>query len=185
MNKRILSHIAIFVSLVALIVVARYMPHLANFTPVAAAGLFAGYIFRSRILAISVPLLGMLLSDTLFAGHYNLGVMAIVYIAIAAPALAGNWLRKPSSSKFKHALKIMLGAGGGAILFFISTNFADFLFSGMYAHNMTGLVACYTAAVPFFRWTLVGDLAFAAILFGGYALAMRGQARSIAASQAA
>ena len=177
--------IAIFVSLVALIVAGRYFPHLANFTPVAAAGLFAGYIFRSRVLALSVPLLGMLLSDVLFAGSYNMGVMVIVYLAIATPALAGNWLRKPSNSNLKQAAKVMIGAGGGAILFFLSTNFADYMFSGMYAHNFTGLIACYTAAVPFFKWTLLGDLAFATILFGGYALVMRAQARNITASQAA
>lgn len=185
MNKRIISHTAIFLTLVALIVAGRYMPHIANFTPVAAAGLFAGYVFRSRLLALSVPMLGMLLSDVLFAGQYNLGVMAIVYLAIAAPALAGNWLRKPSNSNFNHVLKILIGAGGGAILFFLSTNFADWVFSGMYAHNFTGLVACYTAAVPFFKWTLLGDIAFAAIFFSGYALVMRSQARSIQVSEAA
>ena len=34
-------------------------------------------------------------------------------------------------------------------------------------------MACYTAALPFFRNTLVGNLAFSLILFGGFALAER------------
>jgi hypothetical protein len=177
MTKRFWSNAIVFAALVGLIVVGRYLPHIANFTPVAAAGLFAGYHFRSKWIAMSVPFAGMLLSDLLFAGQYNLGVMAIVYIAIASPALLGGWLRKPAANSWQHGLKVALGAGGGAITFFLSTNFADWLFSGMYAQNLNGLVACYTAAIPFFQWTLAGDLCFAALLFGLHALYMRSQAK--------
>ena len=37
-----------------------------------------------------------------------------------------------------------------------------------YPHTWQGLVACYQAAVPFFRTTLASDAVYVAVLFGGY-----------------
>ena len=45
--------------------------------------------------------------------------------------------------------------------------------SGAYAHNLSGLAACYTAAIPFFRHTLESDLLYTAVLFGAHALLSR------------
>jgi hypothetical protein len=170
MEKRLYKNILVFVGLVALIVVGRYLPHAANFTPAAAAGLFAAYYFRNRLTAVAVPLTGMLLSDMLLDMPYHLGTMAVVYAAIALPALvAGSWLRNASKHRWSHALKAFAGTVGASMLFFISTNFAVWAFDGLYAHNMTGFVACYAAAVPFLKWTLAGDLSFGLLLFGGAA----------------
>ena len=41
----------------------------------------------------------------------------------------------------------------------------------MYPHTLAGLEACYIAALPFFGYTLLGNLAFSAAFFGGEALA--------------
>jgi hypothetical protein len=38
-------------------------------------------------------------------------------------------------------------------------------------HTATGLIACYAAAVPFYRHRIVGDLAYTALLFGALAAA--------------
>ena len=40
----------------------------------------------------------------------------------------------------------------------------------MYPKTMEGLVACYVAGLPFFRNALVGDIGYAALLFGGLRL---------------
>jgi hypothetical protein len=58
-------------------------------------------------------------------------------------------------------------------VFFVVTNFGVWLGSGMYAHSAAGFVACYTAAIPFFRNTVAGDLFYSALLFGGFALLQR------------
>ncbi len=171
MEKRIYKDILVFVALIGLIVAGRYLPHAANFTPAAAAGLFAGFWFRNRLVAVSVPLLGMLLSDMLIQMPYHLGTMAIVYAAISMPALlAGGWLRRPATNKAMQAIKVVTGALGGSVLFFVSTNMAVWLFDGLYALNATGFAACFAAAVPFYKWTIAGDLGFALLLFGSYAL---------------
>ena len=60
---------------------------------------------------------------------------------------------------------------GASVWFFLATNFAHWVFYDMYAKTAAGLLQCYAAALPFFRYTLAGDLGFACLLFGGYALA--------------
>ena len=62
---------------------------------------------------------------------------------------------------------------GSGLLFFVVTNFSVWLGSAFYPPTWEGLVACYTAALPFFRNTLVGNLVYSLILFGGLALAER------------
>lgn len=172
MEKRFYKEALVFLGLVALIVVGRYLPHAANFTPAAAAGLFAAYFFRNRWTAVAVPLTGMLLSDLLIQMPYHWGTMAVVYAAIALPALTmGPWLKKAAQQRWVYGLKAFAGTVGASLLFFVSTNLAVWAFDGMYALNAKGFVACFAAAIPFMKWTLAGDLSFGLLLFGGAALA--------------
>jgi hypothetical protein len=54
--------------LVVLCVDMRLVPHVSNFSPVAAAALFAGATFSRRALAVAVPLAAMLVSDAILGG---------------------------------------------------------------------------------------------------------------------
>jgi hypothetical protein len=171
MNQRHLSNAGVFLVLVALIVAGRYFPHATNFTPAAAAGLFAGFWFRNRLLAMMVPLCGMFLSDLLIQQPYPVPTMITVYTAMVVPALLGGLLfRGDGQGWLKKAGMVGIGAVSGSVLFFVSTNLAVWLFDGIYALNGAGLAACFAAAVPFFKYTLAGDLFFAGVLFGGYAV---------------
>jgi hypothetical protein len=40
----------------------------------------------------------------------------------------------------------------------------------MYPQTGAGLVAAYVAGIPFFQWTVLGTLFYAALLFGGFDL---------------
>jgi hypothetical protein len=173
MNQRHLYHLSIFLLLVGLIVAGRYLPHFTNFTPVAAAGFFAGYLFGKRLLAAAVPMVGMLLSDLLIQQYYPWGTMASVYLFMVIPALIGGWVRTPATNFPWRVAKIVMGAGTGSVLFYLGTNLAVWLFDGIYARNWEGLMACYVSAIPFFKFTLAGDLFFTSVLFGTYALVMR------------
>ena len=51
------------------------------------------------------------------------------------------------------------------------TNFGVWLIGGLYPRAWAGLVDCFVAAIPFFRNTLMSDLLYSALLFGGLALA--------------
>jgi hypothetical protein len=61
----------------------------------------------------------------------------------------------------------------GSVSFFVITNFGMWLFSGFYPATLSGLAACYVAAIPFFQNSVAGDLFYAAALFGGFALLER------------
>ena len=59
-----------------------------------------------------------------------------------------------------------------SIVFFLVTNLGVWLWFGTYEPGLQGLWHSYVAAIPFFRYTLAGDLFFAVVLFGSYALAL-------------
>jgi hypothetical protein len=54
-----------------------------------------------------------------------------------------------------------------SLIFFAVTNFAVWAFNGMYPMNFQGLTQCYIAALPFLDKTVMGDLFWTAVLFGG------------------
>jgi hypothetical protein len=62
----------------------------------------------------------------------------------------------------------------GSVQFFLLTNFGTWLAPGsQYGHNWAGLINCYVAAIPFFRNTLISDVAYAAAFFGLHAVLSR------------
>jgi Family of unknown function (DUF6580) len=155
------ADLALAMSLVGLDVIARLAPHPPNFTPVAASALFAGAVLRSRTLALAEPLAAMLASD-LILGGYDWRVMGVVYAALALPALLGRWGRA------RGAIVLVPLAVSSSLFFFATTNFAVWAFSGMYAHDLAGLMHCYVAALPFLQNTVIGDMFWTALLFGGW-----------------
>ncbi len=147
-----------------------------NFAPVAALALFAGYLFANRRGAVLVPLSVMALSD-LVIGGYDLRMMAIVYASLTLPALIGHGLsrRLPMQrgwSACGSTCALVGSSLASSLLFFLTTNFAVWAFGSMYEPSAAGLLHCYERALPFFRYTLAGDLLFSAVLFGGYAVAV-------------
>ena len=64
------------------------------------------------------------------------------------------------------AITLAAGALSGAILFFLITNFADFVY--YYPHTWYELGHCYERALPFFRNTLQSDAFYVTVLFFAY-----------------
>ena len=151
-------------ALIALCVAARLLPHVQNFSPVAAAALFAGAVMGRRSLAVTVPLAAMLIGD-LVLGFYHWQVMATVYAALAVPVLIGMIGRR-------HGLWLTAigGALGSALIFFVTTNFAVWAFSGLYSLDSTGLAQCYIAGLPYLKYTVAGDLLWSVALFASLTL---------------
>ncbi len=151
---------------------------LPNFAPVAAIALFAGYFFRSALLALSVPLLVMAISDV-FVGGYDWMMMGLVYSMLAMPVLFRGWLRQAFSLHDARLSKTLASLAGlfasgllSSLLFFFVTNFGVWVRYGTYERSWAGLYHCYMMALPFFRYTLAGDLFFTVVLFGSFALAL-------------
>lgn len=173
-NSNPLVALALAVGLIALCVgvrMAAWEGHLPpNFSAVAATALFAGFYFRrTLLLALAVPLGAMILTDLLIGG-YEWRQMLVVYAALAAPALLGRRIAAPISTAARAAL-VPLSALASSMLFFAASNAAVWAWSGMYDHSGAGLLDCFVSALPFFRHTILGDLAFSLSLFALYAAA--------------
>jgi hypothetical protein len=190
----------------------RLLPHPFNFTPVAGLGLFGGARLGSW-LACVLPLAVMAISDVLLWLVYGRPQFTLweyafnpwVYASFLLAVLWGRLLLRNSS-----AARIAAVSGLVSVQFFLVTNFGVWLSDVMhnpplpektaivwreipglpapvphhYAHNLSGLVACYVAALPFagtnapplgfFGNQLLGDLFYTGLLFGLYALLRSG-----------
>jgi hypothetical protein len=140
----------------------RLLPHPPNVSPVAAMALFGGVYFADRRLAFLVPFAALLLSDLLIGLH---NTMLYVYAGFALTVLAGFYIRSKLS-----ATRIAAAAVFSSALFFGLTNFGVWLTSGMYPATASGLMQAYVAGIPFLQSSLLGNLAFTALMFGGFAL---------------
>jgi hypothetical protein len=137
-----------------------------NFTPVGALALFVGaYLAPKYRWGLLLPLLLIFVSD-LFIGFYDLKLMAVVYGSFLVYTGLGMLV-----AKRKSIATVFLGSMGGATLFYLTTNFAVWAFSSWYPHSVSGLLLSYTLALPFFKYTILGDLFFTGVLFGAYELA--------------
>jgi hypothetical protein len=159
------TEVPLAAALVGLDVAARLLPHAPNFTPVAASAIFAGMMFRTRSLALAVPVTAMLLSD-LVLGSYDWRLMGVVYASLALPAVLAMWGRK-----FRLPIVVVPVVLSSSLMFFMTTNFAVWAFSGMYPDDLGGLIRCYVAALPFLQNTVTGDIVWSAALFGTWWLA--------------
>lgn len=146
---------------IAMILAARCVPHLANFSPVISLSLFAGIVFHKRI-GMLVLLAALLLSDVLLAylhGYMVFGVWtSFVYSGLIATMLLGSRLQV--SNRFSRYFLCSLGSCVG---FWLWTNVSSWWM--MYAHNVAGLMQCYVAALPFLQRSLVGTLVSLPILY--------------------
>ncbi|MFM8735188.1 MAG: DUF6580 family putative transport protein [Pirellulales bacterium] len=135
-----------------------------NVTPLAGVALLSGYLFANPLVAASVPLAALAISNLLLPGYGSLGVAAIVYAASAWPALVGSTgLLGRGTPRWAAVLGSSLAS---SLVFFFSTNLAHWLFVGGYPTTAAGLGECLVAALPFYRWMPVGDAFWAVTLFG-------------------
>lgn len=156
---------AIIAGLILAAAASRLLPHPPNFTPVGAVALFGGACLADRRLAFLVPLAAMFMSDLVLGLHRG---MPVVYLCFALMVCLGFRLRC-----HRRPLPVTAAAVAGALLFYLVTNFAVWSHGKLYPLTLDGLAACYVAALPFLQNMLLGNLGYAALLFGGLALAER------------
>lgn len=162
MNKHRVIALSI---LILAAVLLRFLPNPPNFTPIAALALFCGAVFRDRNLALILPLAVMVVTDLFLGWH---GTILFVYGSFVLMVLIGRTLKDHITPGY-----IAGGGIGGAMLFFIITNFGVWLTSAMYPPTWQGLAAAYIAAIPFLHNMILGTLFYSAVLFGGFHLAGR------------
>ena len=149
-------------------IVMRLLPHPWNVTPLGAMFLFSGATFRNKRESLLVPLAALLISDyavdlAIYHGHFP-WFSPYTWAGFLAVGLIGWSLR--------HKLTVARVAGAsltGSVLFFLVSNFGVWMGWTMYPRSFGGLTECYVAALPFFRNSVLGDLAYAGLMFGTYA----------------
>lgn len=161
----------IWIALVALGVCGRLWQPGWNVTPMAGIAIAAGAVFPNALAAASVPLVALALGNLVLPGYGSLAMAAVVYAATAWPVLLGRLVAAGDARK-----SLRWGAAAGSALasslvFFVATNLAHWWLSSDYPHTAVGLVACYGAALPFYRWMPVGDLAWTAVILAGLSAA--------------
>lgn len=185
----LLSSFNMVMALIVIIgaVLLRLVPHLPNFVPITAMGLFGGAYFSKKY-AILIPLIAMAVSDylLLYINPYQTdfsriqpvtamfhSTTAFVWGSVLISGLIGIWLKKHLKPGYIIGSSLL-----GSIQFFIITNFGVWA-GGYYGYTFPALLETYVQGVPFFRYTLAGDLFYTAVFFGSYALALRIQKRGL------
>lgn len=148
-------------------VVSRLVPHPWNFTPVGSASLFSGarvsgwqaYLIPLAIMAITDPILNAVNHVPLFSY-----MQFFIYFSFVLSVVIGRRLWSSENMP-----RIALASLINSTQFFLITNFGVWVGSTQFAHTAAGLGACYVVAIPFFAYTVFGDLFFAGAIFGVYA----------------
>lgn len=154
-------------SLTCLGALARLLPHPPNFAPVGATSLFAGarlpvwqaYLIPLVLMGVTDPIL-----NAIYGVPFNLRAHLFIYGSFLIAVWIGRRLRGTENIPRIAAFALL-----SSIQFYLISNFPSWLWSGRYAHTASGLATCYVAAIPFFGWTLAGDLFYTGVLFGLHA----------------
>jgi hypothetical protein len=160
------------IALIFLAAAARLLPHPHNFTPIAAMGLF-GAAYLDRRWAFAVPFVALFLSDLVlnnvvykaFNPNFTWITSGWIYAAFALVSLVGMVLLRNNVKP----VRIVAASLISSMVFFLITNFSVWFEGAMYPKNGAGLMACFTAGLPFLQNTIMGDLLFSGVLFGLYA----------------
>ena len=148
----------VLISFIIVAVLVRLFPHPPNVAPITAVALFAGTHFSRKHWAILMPILAMSVTDV-FLGFSM--ITPIVYLAFVGVTTLGFVLKKMNIGT------VLLSS----LLFFVVTNLGVwFLY---YPLTPEGLMTCFTLALPFFGYAVVGDLFFSAALLFGYRYAAK------------
>lgn len=167
--------------IIAIAVLIRLFPHIPNFAPIAAMGLFGG-AYLNRKYSVFIVFGSLLLSDYLLLYFHPFSSQLVnlskiyspfdlvhsttlyVYASFLIISILGIWLKNRKT--FKNILTASLSS---SILFFIITNFGVWA-QGAYARDISGLIQSYVMGIPFFRYTLLGDLFYVTLFFGSLEL---------------
>ena len=174
-----LVYVAMFLLIVGIGIASRlWLVDWPNFKPLAALILFGGFFFKRTWIPILACVLVLAISD-LQLGVYNWQMAMSVYASFALSCGLGFWVRR--SLETQQADRILPSIGFGQVgrfaaasllmstAFFLLTNGAVWCL-GWYPQTGEGLLACYSAGIPFYRATLLGDLFFTSVTIASYCL---------------
>ena len=150
-----------------------------GFAPQIAMALFAGSVSRDKRFAFLFPVLSLFISDLLYQFLYSQGLSTIKgfysgqwqnYLLIASITIIGFFINKNKIGQ------IFVGSLAGAVYFFLISNFMVWIGGGWdinnqpYPRSFSGLMLCFSEALPFFKWSVLSTLLFNGVFFGSFYL---------------
>jgi len=150
-----------------------------GFAPQIAMALFAGSVCKDKRFAFLFPILSLFISDLIYQILYLQGLSSIKgfysgqwqnYLLIASITIIGFFINKNKIGQ------IFIGSLAGAVYFFFISNFMVWVGGGWdinnqpYPRSFSGLMLCYTEALPFFKWSVLSTFIFNGIFFGSFYL---------------
>ena len=153
--------------LLVVAILTRVVPHhdWLNFTAVGGALLYFGA--RRSWREMLAPLAALMVTDyclTVFSYHYSFVWTAYLttWSWYLAAMVLGRILLKSRTSWLRAGAAIVLGPTS----FFLVSNYAVWAGGTMYPRTLSGLAACYAAAVPFYRNDLLSTAMMVGLAFG-------------------
>ena len=165
------TNILLAAGLILMITVARIINaemHLYNFVPIVALGLFSGAVVKEKRYAFLFAILAQLCADVYFElftdtkGFYGISQI-FTYVGLVAVTVLGVYMKQPK------ALKVFGFTIAASVVFFLISNLGHYV-QGWNGYGASAFVKTYVDAIPFFKNSLVGDMAGSVLLFGAYYL---------------
>jgi hypothetical protein len=142
-------------------ILSRVLPHFPNVTALVSLSLLAGTRF-SKMQTLTLIVLTLILSDLILAyllDYPALGSWSLfTYSGFIAIALLS------SETRSNTHLRLFGWLISFSLAFWLWTNLGTWLCSGLYAHTASGLLLCYSAALPFLRNQCLGDISWMLVL---------------------
>ena len=146
-----MKHLGILFGILFVLSASRFIPHPPNFTSLLALSFYVPALLGLRYL----PALLISFAFTDMVIGYHTGTF-FTWGSVFLIGLMANSFSKTLTSRLSGALI-------GAVIFFTITNFGVWT-SGMYGYTMTGLISCYTLAIPFFAYSVISTIVFSFII---------------------
>jgi hypothetical protein len=172
-DTKIQVRFGVLALMIVLAAFSRVIPHMPNFSPLGAIGLFGAAHFSKKWQAFLIPIAATWLSD-LFINNVIYGQyypeftwfyegFYWQYGSYLLITMAGFIILKQVTP-----MRVLIGALCSSAIFFLVTSVSCW---PAYPQTFAGLMECYAAGIPYMKGTLLGDLFYAGLLFGAFALA--------------
>jgi hypothetical protein len=139
--------IGIFLALAA----SRFVPHPPNFTSLLALTFYITTFFGIKYLPVLLS--SFILTDLVIGLH---SIVLFTWGTVILISLISRYFTRSIYTRF-------FGSLFGACLFFLITNFGVWSL-GNYGYSITGLVTCYTLAIPFFIYTILSTILYSFLI---------------------
>ena len=152
-----MNYLKISVSIFFVLAASRFIPHPPNFTSLLALSFYVPALLGIKY--IPALIISFILTDLVIGFH------EVTFFTWGSIILIGL-----GSKLFtKTILNRIFGSLLGACLFFIITNFGVWSL-GSYGYTFSGLLLCYTLAIPFFTYSIISTFIFSGIFESIYQL---------------